>query len=404
MQEDKICPKCGQMIPSDTSECPICANWLGFNLRRETLLLLCFILLGVLFVITGFVVKFYHAHEKALAEEWYQRGEARLAENKPQDAILDFRTALFHEGGNAHYQLRLAQALVASGHLEEARTYLMRLWQSDPASGPVNLELARLAMRRGDIPQVINYYHNAIDGVWQGVSEQQRRNLRESLCEYLIEHGRRAEAVAELMALSAETPDNPQLRTQVGDLYLKAQDYDSALKEFRRSLRLDRKQGAAWAGAGRAEFGMGNYRAARGYLTHALELDPKDADSARMLEMANRVLAIDPFERFVSTRVRRQRVIFAFQHALARMESCAQSRGENLNASTPQTDLQKLYASALKVKPKMREQILRRNPDLIDSAMALVFQTEQVIARQCGPPHGIDRALLLIAQKNGVAD
>ncbi|HLI34269.1 MAG TPA: tetratricopeptide repeat protein, partial [Terriglobia bacterium] len=313
-------------------------------------------------------------------------------------------TALFHEGGNEHYQLRLAQALVASGHLDEARTYLTRLWQADPASGPVNLELARLAIRRGDVAQVINYYHNAIDGVWQGDSEQLRRNLRQALCEYLIEHGRRAEAVAELMALSAETPDNPQLRTQVGDLYLKAQDYDSALKEFRRSLRLDRKQEAAWAGAGKAAFEMADYRAARGYLTHALELDPKDADSARMLEMANRILAIDPFDRFVSTRVRRQRVIFAFQHALARMESCAQSRGENLNASTPQTDLQKLYASALKVKPEMREQILRRSPDLIDSAMALVFQAEQVIARQCGPPHGIDQALLLIAQKNGVAE
>jgi len=402
MQGDKICATCGQMIPSDTSECPICANGLGFNLRRETLLLLCFVLLGVLFTATGFVVKFYHAHEKALAEEWYQRGEAMLAENKPQDALTDFRTALFHDEGNARYQLRLAQALVASGHLEEARTYLTRLWQTDPASGPVNLELARLAIRRGDVAQVISYYHNAIDGVWQGASEQQRRHLRQELCEYLIEHGRRTEAVAELMALSSETPDDPSLRTQVGDLFLKAQDYDSALKEFRRSLNLDRKQAAAWAGAGKAAFEMANYRAARIYLTRALDLDPKDADSARMLEMTDRVLEIDPFDRFVSTQVRRRRVIFAFQHALTRMEACAQTHGEDLSIAPPQTELQKLYASALKMKPEMREQILRRNPDLIDSAMALVFQTEQVVARQCGPPHGIDQALLLIAQKNGV--
>lgn len=405
MQGDRLCEKCGQLIPRGTTDCPICANPLGLSLRRETLLFLSFGMLAVLFGVTGVLVKQYHARERALARQWHDRGETKLRQGNAAGAIPDFRAALFHSEGNPDYQLQLAQSLVASGHEEEARVYLIRLWESDPASGPVNLELARLAERQADIPQAISYYHNAIDGVWLGSSPAEPRVLRQQLCEYLIDHGHHAEALAELIALSSETPDDAPLLTQVAGLFLKAQDYDSALKEYLRSLRRNRRLPAAWAGAGKAAFMMGDYRAARIYLAGALARNRHDAESAGLLATADQVLQTDPFDRRAPAQVRQRRAVFDFGHALARLEACAQSQGEDLHAANPPTNLQSLYATAMKMKPLMQEITLRRDPDLLDSGMSLVFQIEQATARQCGAPStSVDQALLLIGQKNGGAN
>jgi len=403
MQGDKTCPKCGQIIPPGTAECPLCADPVLFNLRRETLLLLSLIGLGLLFGVTALLVRSYHVQQRALGGHWYTRGETDLKAGRPQAALLDFRTALYHASGNPAYQLRLAQALIDAGRRDEARTYLMRLWQSNPADGEVNLELAQLAMRENNIPQVINYFHNAIDGVWPDASKQRRLQLRQELCEYLIDHNLRTEALAELMALSAATPNDAQLRAQVAGLFLKAQDYDTALKEFRTSLQLDPKQAAAWKGAGQAAFSSGNYREARDYLIHAMRLTPRDTETDKMLETTENILQINPFDRRVSAAARRRRVVAAFGRAFNRLQECAKILGQPLQASSspPQTDLQQANAGAMKMKPQIKEAALRRNPDLADFAMNLVFSVEKSTAKQCGPPKGLDLALLLLASKNG---
>ncbi|HLI30950.1 MAG TPA: tetratricopeptide repeat protein [Terriglobia bacterium] len=359
--------------------------------------------LGLLFSVTALLVRAYHVQQRALGGHWYTRGETDLKAGHPQAALLDFRTALYHASGNSIYQLRLAQALIDSGRLDEARTYLMRLWQSNPADGEVNLELAQVAMRENNVPQIINYFHNAIDGVWPNSSKQRRLQLRQELCEYLIDHNRRTEALAELMALSAATPNDAPLRTQVAELFLKAQDYDTALKEFHTSLQLDPKQAEAWKGAGEAAFASGNYRKARDSLIRALRLAPRDEKATRLLKTTENILQINPFDRRVSAAARRRRVILAFGLGLNRLQECAKILGQPLQASSSsqQTDLQQAYAAAMKMKPQIGEAALRRNPDLADFAMNLVFNIEQITAKQCGSPKGLDLALLLLASKNG---
>ncbi|MGH9407755.1 MAG: tetratricopeptide repeat protein [Terriglobia bacterium] len=406
MHGDRLCEKCGQLVPRGVEECPICANSLGFKLRRETIVLLICLLVALLFVVTAITVKQFHAQERELGERWYRSGAAMLAHGNPVAALTDFRAALAHAGGNPLYELRLAQALVDSGHEVEARTYLERLWSANPADGPVNLELALWAERTGNVPEVISYYHNAIDGSWPSGSHAGRRDLRRDLCEYLLDHGQRTAALEELTALRSETPDNPGQMTEVASLFLRSGDYNSAQKEFLRSLRLNRHQPAAWAGAGKAAFLTGDYRAARRYLSDAVAGNPHDQDSAEMLKEADDVLRIDPFDRRVPATVRRRRAILAFDTAVARLASCAQSRGENVTAPAPasQSGLPQLYSQAMNTKPEMTERSLRNDPDLLDSGMQLVFQIERQTNRACGPPLGLDQALLLIAQRNGGAD
>jgi tetratricopeptide (TPR) repeat protein len=401
MRGDRTCPNCGQTIPRGTAECPICHKSPDFYLRRETLLLVSFVGVVLLFVLTGFIVKWYHTRENRLGWRWYTQGETDLHKGNAARALFDFRNALFHQPGDQAYQLRLARALVVTGRLDEAQSYLSRLWGSDPANGPVNLELGLLAMKRGDVPQTITYFHSAIDGVWEGQADPRWR-IREQLCEYLMDHGHRDEALAELTALSAETPDNAALRSQVANLFEKIGDTAVALTEYQRSLRLNPNQPDAWLDAGKAALALGDYRTARTDLARAVAENRASAEAKQLLSLSDHVLQIDAFDRRAPISQRCKRTVLAFQTALARLNKCAATKGENLNVPSPQADLQGIYAEAMKMKPSVKVASLLNNPDLIESDMYMVFRIERLTAAQCGSPLSImDQALLAIAENNG---
>jgi tetratricopeptide (TPR) repeat protein len=381
--------------------CPSCARQKQRALRQDTILFLCLPFMALLFGITGFAVKIHNAKWQAYSKEWAAKGQKELENGRPELAADDFRTALLYSQENDQLQLQLARALFAAHHTSEARDYLLKLWEDNPADGAVNLELGRIALHEGNMAQAIRYYHSAIDGVWPDGTEAHRRPIRKELCQVLIERGLKTQALAELVALSAETPDNAKLRAEVGTLFMQAQDYDVALKQFQQALRLDRRLEPAWKGAGESAFEMGDYRTARRYLLHALAQDSKDNQIAQMLKVADFVLEIDPFYPRLSAAERRGRVIQAYQQALARVRTCASAEGESLTPSPATTPLQVSYAQGIKLKKKATEGYLRRDPDQEDSLMNQAYQMEQAAAQACGPPKGLDQAILLVAQRNG---
>ncbi|MGH9430251.1 MAG: tetratricopeptide repeat protein [Terriglobia bacterium] len=401
MKGDVRCLNCGQTIPPGVNNCPSCARWRQRALRQDTILILCLPVMAVLFVITGFAVKVHGAKRQALADQWSRQGEKDLKSGHPLAAVDDFRTGLLYSQDNGPLQLQLAGALFAANRAGEARDYLLRLWEDNPADGAVNLELGRIALRNGNVTQAIRYYHSAIDGVWPGGAEAHRRPIRKELYEALISRGFRTEALAELVVLSEETPDNAGLRAEVGSLFMQAHDYDAALKQFQRATGLDHRLEAAWKGAGESAYQMGDYRLARRYLLRALALDARDNQVAEMLNTSDFVLEIDPFSPHLPTADRRKRVIHAYHQALTRLKACAQSQGQTLTASTASTPLQTVYSAAVKLNSNATDSALRRDPDLEDTLMGQAFQMEQAAAKACGAPKGLDLAILLIAQRNG---
>jgi tetratricopeptide (TPR) repeat protein len=406
MEAERRCPQCGKVIPSDRVGCPSCAANGTFlrSLSRETILLLCVPVLAALFAITSTAAKIYHSQQRALAQEWYLRGEAGLKSGRAPEAIKDLGRALAYSRDNRLYRLRLAQALLAADRPEEAGPYLLNLWQHEPGNGTVNLELARLAVRRGEASAAIRYFHNAIYGVWEKDPENQRRQVRLELCEYLLSRGERQAAQAALIGLAADLPKDAGLYAHVGTLFLKAEDYSQALGTFRQALNLDPAQQTALTGAGEASFRMANYRDARRYLERAVRSDPQDVPAARRLEMTNLILSLDPLERGLSSPERTRRVVRAYQQAVERLRGCAQKRGEALEGQQPMTDLQTAYAQAMQMGPRVRETVLRRDSDLLMRTLELVFEIEELTARDCGPPADVDLALLLIARKRGGAE
>jgi tetratricopeptide (TPR) repeat protein len=403
VDKERICPQCGRVIPSDQASCPSCiANGTFLRtLSRETILFLCVPVLAALFAFTSTAAKIYHSQQRGFAEDWYLRGEAGLKSDHASEAIKDFSRALAYSRDNRVYRLRLAQALLAANRSEEARPYLLNLWQHEPGNGTVNLELARLAVRRGEASEAIRYFHNAIYGVWEESPEDHRRQVRLDLCEYLLSRGERQATQAALIELAADLPKDAGFCAHVGTLFLKAENYSQALDTFRQALDLDSKHETALRGAGEACFQMANYRDARRYLERAVRVNPQDASAVRRLDMTNLILSLDPLERGLSAQTRAGRVVFAYQQAVERTRTCALKRGEELELQQPGTELQFAYGRLMEIKPQVREKVLRRDPDLLTQTLDMVFEVEQFTARDCGYPAGVDLALLLIARKHG---
>jgi hypothetical protein len=258
----------------------------------------------------------------------------------------------------------------------------------------VNLELARIAAQRGQTEQAQRYYHNAIYATWPSDQEGRRRDTRLELIEYLLSIHAKAQAQSELIALEENLGDDPSQQQHVGDLFLRAQDYEHALASYRLSLKSDRHNEAAMAGAGLAAFQLGRYPLAERYLQAAVAGNSSDTQSADRLKTTELVLRMDPFRRQISVDERDQIVVEAFATAGKRLSSCATPKAPAASiASQPS-----LADSWAKMKPHISEQELRRNPDLVEGAMDLVFEIERQTSATCGTPSGTDLALLLIAK------
>ena len=371
---------------------------LRFYLSREPLILALLSALAVVsFLAVGGLSRIYHAQQQSLGNRWFTRGAADLKARHFELAVNEFRTALLYSRDNYNYQLDLAEALVGLKRADEAYAYLINLWEREPENGLVNLELARIAAQKGETEQALRYYHNAIYAIWLGDQEVERRDARLELIEYLLAINAKTHAQSELIALAANLDDDPSLHARVGDLFVQAQDYGHALAEYRLSLKLDRHNPAALAGAGRAAFELGRYDLAQRYLEAALVAHPNDAQSAALLRIAELVLNMDPFRRQISVVQRNRIVIEVFASAGERLKSCAAV--DNTQASPPSAvPTPSLADDWAKMKPQITEQGLRRNPDLVEAAMNLVFDIERQTNTACGSPTGVDLALLLISK------
>ncbi len=364
-------------------------------LRQQPVMLALLAGLAILFflAVTG-LSRAYQGQRQSLGSRWFDRGMIDLQARRFDSAVTEFRSALLYSRDNYSYQLNLAEALIGLKRTGEASSYLVNLWDRQPEDGVVNLELARIAVQKGQTEQVLRYYHNAIYAAWSTDQEDNRREARLELIEFLLSTNTKAQAQAELIALEENLGDDPSQQQRVGDLFLRAQDYEHALGAYRLSLKADRDNGAALAGAGLAAFQLGRYPQAQHYLQGALTEGAGNALIDDRLKTTELVLAMDPFRRQVSVAQRHKVAVEAFETAGRRLQACSAAQGGTLPTAT-QTSLASSWA---KMKPRMTEGELRRDPDLVEAGMDLVFEIERETSATCGTPSGADAALLLIAK------
>jgi tetratricopeptide (TPR) repeat protein len=342
--------------------------------------------------VTG-LSRLYRAQQESLGERWYTRGAADLSTRNFSQAMLEFRTALRYSRDNYDYQLNLAESLLGLKRTQEAYAYFINLWEREPENGVVNVELARIAAASGQKDQTERYYHNAIYATWPGDQAVQRRETRIELIEYLLKIGASEQAQSELIALEANLGNDPEQQVRVGDLFMRAHDYKHALAAYTESLRSNRNNEAATAGAGWAAFETADYPLAKKYLQAVVALNPKDSQSATRLETTDLVLQMDPFQRGLSAGHRNRIVVNAFQAVGERLKSCGGTAGSTASA-TSRLGLANTWSA---LKPRITERGLDGDPDLVESAMGLVFEIERETA-VCAAESAPDQALLLISK------
>ena len=383
---------------------------LRLYIRKQPVMLALLAVLAVIcFAAVSVLSRVYHAQRAALGNRWFSRGVVDLKARHFESAVTEFRAALLYSPDNYDYQLNLAEALIGLKRTGEAYSYLVNLWDQQPENGQVNLELARIGAQRGQTGQALRYYHNAIYAVWPGDQEEKRRDTRLELIEYLLSIHAQAQGQAELIALEENLGDDPSQQQRVGDLFLRAHDYEHALEAYHISLKSDPHHEAALAGAGLAAFQLGRYPLAELYLQEAVAGNPDDTQSADLLKSTERVLQMDPFRRQLSVAHRDEIVVQTFAAAGERLKSC----GIRASAATEPGAKPTLADSWAKLKPKISEEYLRRDPDLVEQAMDLVFSIERQTSTTqtgpsqtspaqtgttCGTPTEADLALLLIAK------
>jgi tetratricopeptide (TPR) repeat protein len=364
-------------------------------LRQRPVILAAFTVLAiVLFLAVTGISRAHQGQRHSIGERWFNRGIADLSAKRYKAAVTDFRGALLYSPDEYSYQLHLAEALIGEGQPGPALAYLTNLWEREPDNGIVNLELARLAAQRGETELAIRYYHNAVYAVWPSDQEGRRRDARLELIELLLGINAKAQAQGELIALAESVAPDPVLQERIGELFLRAADYEHALAAFNTVLKSDRHSVPALAGAGHAAFELAQYPLAQLYLQAAVAANPNDSSSAERLKTTQLVLHMDPFQRQIPVSERDRIVVRAFQTAGERLKICklgAVASGAKIGEPPLADQWERL-------KPQITETGLRRNPDLVERAMDLVFRIEREAGARCGMAQGTDLALLLISK------
>jgi predicted Zn-dependent protease len=364
-------------------------------LRRDVLLLTVLAMCAVgLFLLTKAMAAREGAIETRVAATWYQDGLSKIRAGATDAAIESFRKSTAIDRENRTYVLALSDALAAGNHNPEAKQALLRLRELDPTNAEINLHLARLAVKTGNVQDAVLYYHSALDGMWTEPNvAAQRRNVRTELIHFLIERGDKNRALSELLVLDSDLPDSADQHVEAAKLFLRANDARHALNDFSEAIRLDGHNAEALAGAGEAEFRLGDYQKAQHYLEDATAQGETSAETDQFLSLARMVTSYDPLAPGLGAKERQRRLSASLEQATRRLDECRSK------VSSP--NLESLKGDADSMQTQINSTTGFSDPEMISSGLGLVYRIEDAVDARCGSAAGADEALLLIVREHG---
>lgn len=372
------CGRCGGPLVGDW--CAACsAAALARFVHREIVVLLLLCGIGAVgFLVTRAAATTLHEIREQDAEAWFTRGEAALRNGRVDPAVEALRRAALMRREEPKYRLTLARALAAGGQDDAARQALLGLRGSAPENPEINLLLARLEARRADVTAAVRYYQHALYGSWNAGELEAREQVRMELIAYLLDHDLRDRALAELLIVAADLPNEPARHVRVGELFLASGEAQRALDQFRRALQRSPANAPALAGAARAAADLGDYAAARRYLRQL----PGDPALAPLRATVDHVLASDPLAPRISRAERRRRAISAADWAVARLEACGIGEG------------------AAAIRDALRKRPLRDSTQAAEQAVALLLRVEREAPAGCVADDAASQGWRIIARRH----
>jgi tetratricopeptide (TPR) repeat protein len=380
---------------------------------RDSIALFTLLLItAALFTGTVFLFRSFTNLRARLAKRWLDRGEAALRSGHPELAVENLRSALAYSPGQRSIEIELAEALAGAGRTQEATSYFNTLWEAEPGSGIINLQLARLASREGNQSEALDRYRAAIYGTWEGDGTTRRRDVRLELIEYLIGIHRYNQARSELIIAAGNSPDNPSLKMQIAKLMEKAGDPGNAAVIYKAILQHGAPNLAALEGAGRASFALGNYAQARDYFVKALNHPGGSAESAQarqdlhdLLEECIQILLLYPSPA-LSSRAQAERTLRDRNLVFQRLQECDVPLPGEPSGQALDPALADVLGKWLQIPSwdKLSVPMLQKDEDLRQSVIQLVYETDRAANKTCGPATGENALLSKIAANPGAVE
>lgn len=350
---------------------------------RTVFLSLCGLLLIPMFTVTGVFVRMFHEKQSRIAEDWRRAGQVNLAAGRSNVAVEDFRNALLYSSDSMQLQLELAEALAQQGHLDEAQNYLANLRLRDPENSLINLQLARIASKRGDVPSATSYFHDAMYGHWPADPHEKQVATRKELIEFFLRHNRGDSARAESLSMAAENPADPEIRQQAADFLLQAGDAQSSLSEYQRVLSVEPGNAGALVGSGKASLALGRFAQATRDFTLALQKGAIESETARNKDIASAAENLNPFDARLNGRDRRKRILRLFSLAEERARECFPAVLPG-SAVAPSDQWKPLAAQRAALPKEINARELAAHVALEKPALDWIFAVESAAVSHCG--------------------
>ena len=324
--------------------------------------------IAVLFAVDTLLATLDRAARRAEAAQLFSQGRRLAAAGRHPEAVDRFLSALSIDRGNHEYRLDLARAQLAAGRLAAADSTLIRLLQEHGTDGEANLALGRVLAREGRLQEATAYYHRAIYGLWARDPELNRSQARLELIDLLARTGAKQELLAELLPLEGTGIADSGLRRRVGHLFVLAGAPERGAAIFHDLLRRNGRDADSYAGLAEAELAQGSYRAAAADFRAALRLQPRNAETARRLQLVTQVRSLDPMQRGLATAERERRSGEVLQLAIGATERCL---GTGVSDTVRAAVDSAKAAFAAEVQPSRRDEALERNLRLAERLRAL---------------------------------
>jgi tetratricopeptide (TPR) repeat protein len=369
---------------------------------------------------TAFLFRSFSDLRARLAQRWLSRGEAALHGGHPEAAVEDLRSALAYSPGQRGIEVELAEALAGAGRIQEAISYFNTLWEVEPGSGIINLQLARLAVRQKDQENALQHYRAAIYGTWEGDGTVRRREVRLELIDYLLGMHRFNQARSELLIASGNAPDDPDLKLQIAALMEKAGDPASAGEIYKNILQHAPRSLTALSGAARTAFALDNFVQARDFAARALAAPTEGSESAQtrqdlrdLRDRSIETLLYYPSPA-LSSRAQAERVLRDRALVFDRLHSCGVPLPGQPSLTLPGEPQTQIVAppiaevlakwAALPDPSKLTVPRLQRDEELRQTVIQLVYATEIAADKSCGPATGENAMLARIAANPGAVE
>ncbi|HTV09941.1 MAG TPA: tetratricopeptide repeat protein [Candidatus Aquilonibacter sp.] len=373
-------------------------------LRDSAIILILVLSTLVLYAVTAFLFGSFSQKRAELGKEFGESGKQALARGDGVQAIHDLRISLSYSPDDAYNRLLLAEALTQEKHFEEARSYFLSLLDVQPADGFINLQLARLARQKHDPQQAIQYYRAAAVGNWNNAPLDERFQVQLELANYLLAQHYSPAAKAELLIAAADAPATTDAYVELGDSFLEANDPTDAVAQYERAIKLDPKDVSAALKAGRILYQNAQYGAAYQLLSEARRTSDlkklSSTEATELLTLIENSLRIQELAvgQSLPAREREEHLLTDLTVAKQRFTVCKTKLGDTLPPA-----MQSLDAEWQAADPVLHHEASLNDETQDGNMTKLVFDTEDVTAKLCGPPVGDDALLLVLANNASAA-